>query len=402
MEEKFIDNPSYWLMVEIVRLTQCPQPTMEQWNSWMAANQTVIGRIANKNWSMLPGNKAIHAPDYPNMDLITKEPNPPFDQFDIASQAILSPSGPIPQLWLWIGKAIQGKIYEPAVAQDVWLAEAMARMFDAYGVEQTQDRDAKVIEFIKRNRATIDKIRSAFAKQPVRLGAGADGVAYDIGQDRVLKVFKDRQAFVKAMEAIKRLHKQPQVAKTEAMIYDAGLLGSFQRYEDQTFDIYYYIMEKMTPLRDYYGVDEEVRKILKYVATYIRNDAETFQDLKQQIRDPEDLDNVKKEVARLAENMAAGLMARSGSLLDKIEDKIPTLRRGWLSSYIEEIMIKFITGRGDLHMGNLGVTSYGDLRYYDPSHEDWTDAINVPEKNPFSASYPQRNTKSPTSQSDEE
>ena len=95
-------------------------------------------------------------------------------------------------------------------------------------------------------------------------------------------------------------------------------------------------------------------------------------------------------------------MARSGSLLDKIEDKIPTLRRSWLVSYIEEVMTKFITGRGDLHMGNLGVTSYGDLRYYDPTHEDWTHSINVPLKNMQDGSYPQRNTKSPTSQSDEE
>lgn len=119
--------------------------------------------------------------------------------------------------------------------------------------------DDDINQFIIENKETIDKIRSMFHKAPKLLGEGADGVVFDIG-GLVLKIFKNHFSFEAACEAMDRLYENPELAKTEAMIYDIDVLGHILGNE-----IYYYITEKMTTtdnftrdqdksLRDYYNL----------------------------------------------------------------------------------------------------------------------------------------------------
>ena len=56
--------------------------------------------------------------------------------------------------------------------------------------------------------------------------------------------------------------------------------------------------------------------------------------------------------------------------IDIIEQYMPELNSNWLSELIEEITFKFITNRTDLHYGNLGLTHYNKLRYFDPTHNE--------------------------------
>lgn len=70
------------------------------------------------------------------------------------------------------------------------------------------------------------------------------------------------------------------------------------------------------------------------------------------------------------------------NLEEEYEDRIVninnnTLLRGnWLVKFIEEIILKYLTGRGDLHLGNLGVTNQGNFRYFDPAYTGWENRIN--------------------------
>ena len=41
--------------------------------------------------------------------------------------------------------------------------------------------------------------------------------------------------------------------------------------------------------------------------------------------------------------------------------------RDWLRTFIEEVFIKYFTGRKDLHTDNLGINNNGQLRYFDPT-----------------------------------
>ena len=57
-----------------------------------------------------------------------------------------------------------------------------------------------------------------------------------------------------------------------------------------------------------------------------------------------------------------------------------SLNSDWLQFLIEEITLKYLTGRGDLHSGNLGLTNYGVFRYFDPSWHGWQTGLNLGEK----------------------
>jgi hypothetical protein len=53
------------------------------------------------------------------------------------------------------------------------------------------------------------------------------------------------------------------------------------------------------------------------------------------------------------------------------------LKDNWLRLYIEEIIVKYLTSRTDLHLGNLGITNSGELRYFDPSYGNWVSKLNL-------------------------
>jgi len=41
------------------------------------------------------------------------------------------------------------------------------------------------------------------------------------------------------------------------------------------------------------------------------------------------------------------------------------LNNNWLNRFVEEILVKLLTGRNDLHIGNLGITNNGYFRFFD-------------------------------------
>lgn len=63
--------------------------------------------------------------------------------------------------------------------------------------------------------------------------------------------------------------------------------------------------------------------------------------------------------------------------IKELSNTLP-LRKNWLRTLIEEIAVKYLTQRGDLHLGNIGITNYGDFRYFDSAHPRWQNYINSP------------------------
>jgi hypothetical protein len=351
-------------------------PTTEQWKSWLDANRTVLGDLSRKRWDW-NGRVMSHQMSWNDQTgesvyaYITIDHNPPTPQFEESQTSVLRASPPIPTLWFWVGQNHYRPEPIPAeLAHDAWLLGALRESFGA-----NQENAAS---FIIDNRSLIDKLRRSFkTANPIRLGAGSDGTVFDIGGDRILKIFRDDVSYQKAKDAFDRLHKNPALSKTEAMLYDVGTLGQVGGTH-----VYYYIMEKMRPLLDHTDYDaraitDNISNILNFVVDRLEQEKNSkWRKLKLLIADPTKAEIIKTEVKKRASQLADIYANEYSDQVDYIEGGIGSLKPNWLPLYIEEIIMKYLTGRTDLHMGNIGVTSYGELRYFDPAYEGWSSNIN--------------------------
>ena len=246
------------------------------------------------------------------------------------------------------------------MAHENWLITALSSLLSKPKNKNFLD---DVADFIKENKATIDKIRRHFAvSDPQVLGQGADGVAFAISPSLVLKIFRSEGSLKHALRAMDRLHKNPDLAKTEAMIYDAGKLGELDGHS-----IYYYIIERMKPVEK---MSSTVYSALARVIDDFRGEAYSQIDVekyKRLLKDPKNLPEVKIAIKEAARSLVKDAKSRLGDRIKVIEQELETkIKPDWLESLAEEIIVKYLTGRTDLHMGNIGFTGYGHFRYYDP------------------------------------
>jgi hypothetical protein len=269
---------------------------------------------------------------------------------------------------------VSGGQLEKEFAHDEFIFRALKQIF----FSPSQD---EMIKFFNKNKNKIDKIRRLFSSRPNYLGGGADGVAFDIGGGRILKIFRDTLSYNKAVEAYQRLHKQPELAKTEAMIYDINS-GSLME------NVYYYIMEQMKTIMSFaLPARAALLKITKGIVGHLNDFKYQLKPIKSVIDDPSKHQEIKEKVHLIARKISDKIMAEHIREINDIEfaeyktedgDTVDIgLKANWLPIFVEEIIIKYLTSRTDLHMGNLGITGQGELRYFDPAYSGWTSKINV-------------------------
>lgn len=353
-------------------------PTDQQWQSWIEKNRSILEPlIKNRGWRECTWQGSISTQTVHDTILnisrrhIPKDP----DRFNIISESILQSSPPIPTLYV-----LERDFFIPPaknmsieLAHEAYLAEALQVIVGG--------KENDWLQFIEDNKTKIDSVRRFFSKTPIMLGKGSDGVAFDIGEGKVLKIFTDLTSLQKAIEAMHRLHKEPALAKTEAMIYDAGRLGQYS-FENKwktliKQDIYYYIIEKMKPIRN---ISDNAAKIMRDILDMIKFEVKQsggvkWNNLKLKITNPKLHEEVKKEVAQEAETIHNHIARNFPYLTEEVEKLVSGLRQGWLKSYIEEVLMKFLTGRTDLAMRNLGLTGYGEFRYFDPAYTGYDSEI---------------------------
>jgi len=240
-------------------------------------------------------------------------------------------------------------------------------------------------QFIDQNSEKLAKIRSQLQTEPRELGAGIDGLAFSIGPHRVLKFFKSKYAYDSAMNAVHRLFKTPESAGTEAMIYDYGELPVYGNIQ-----IYYYIIEKMAPLDKVMN-----NSLLSDLLNVIMSNAYSKSQLniwKDKLQDPKNINLVSQEIKIRAKMVEDKIRSSQSSVIERLEKEIPNvenkaaeffpqdvakleaagksfkINHNWLYKLIEEMLWKYATGRNDLHGGNIGVTSFGDFRFFDPAY----------------------------------
>jgi hypothetical protein len=387
----------------------------EDFFSWYQNNITVLAKFAappyaNQNWyenflheAQLDLPQLSSKPNVVHYILIVQDKlnsrwteDTKYIKREILEESLLKGFGKIPNLKLFVLESISltsGGQLPKEVAHEEFIFTALNEIFGP-------PSDDEIVQFCIDNKNKIDKIRNLFKGKPSQLGGGmptSDGVAFSLGPKLVLKIFRDTFSYNKAVEATERLHKHPELAKTEAMIYDIGVLGEFKGQQ-----VYYYIMERMKTVRD---LDDDTRDSLQTIAkeialsvTYLRSSGD-LKDMKKNISDPTKHSDIKTKVRAIAKDIAEKLDISNAGDIDTVErgrfkmqlayndprramgpalkgDNLK-LNPNWLALLAEEILMKYLTSRTDIHMGNLGVTRYGEFRYFDPAYSGWTSGLNL-------------------------
>jgi len=359
------------------------------WSQWLLNHEEKIKDLLPANWGRIShGNQdGIYYNQYGDAEewILTKNlhelrssyENDGLD-FDIKEASLLQGINIIPNLYL-IRANIEGEFQldqpeqeSPEIAHNSFIVTALNKFF---GPIPSHD----ALEFIENNKTKINNLRQSFQQNPSYLGGGEDGVAFSIGPSLVLKIFQETFTYEKVMEAWNRLHTMPKSARTEAMIYDVGTLGNYLSYP-----IYYYIIEKMQPIRSENTTDSgayierNIESIIDLALQFIKNNRNNlFKQIKDNFAKNPNSAKLNAEIKSIAIAMSKDVSSilnkqYENIILDtkrEIENNFNIkLRQNWLSIFVEELIMKYLTSRTDLHTGNLGVTSGGYLRYYDPAY----------------------------------
>jgi len=239
------------------------------------------------------------------------------------------------------------------------IISAMIRLLNYHSHVIDVDFKEKFINDLTNDYGNLDKIKSIFSKSPIYLGKGGEGMAFDIGDNKVLKIHTSLQAYNEFEKTINRLYNNQAGARTEIMVYDNDILVHMPSF-NTTF--YYVVLEKVnTSLSkeqtkffekfiDY--IDKFMQSKLGYeVSDFTKEELETYTE---EIFDELSTDHfIKNSIVRIE---------------DFVNKKNIYLHPEWFKYLVEEFVHKFLTGRLDLHYDNLGINSAGFLRFYDPGN----------------------------------
>lgn len=286
-----------------------------------------------------------------------------YFNFNVKESLIFNKYNQIPNIYGTLAvvskkqKILQDKTYKTLIHY-LWIIEPLHFLFDL-----TVDTDyEEIYNFIVSNYDKISKLKNLFKTNPIKLGHGADGVAYEISDRLVIKFFKDPFIYKKVREAQDRLYSNPELAKTEAMIYDVSSLGKINNH-----NLFYYIIEKVKPVKKtnelfYNSIRVVNNKIKEFCLSKFSN---IFKDLEDNNK------KISKDGLILLVNRVLNGLKQDKEFKTNIEiiNNSGLLADNWLSLYIEEILLKLMTGRTDLHSGNLGISKNKQLRFFDPAHD---------------------------------
>lgn len=352
----------------------------QDFNSWMNINNLDFLKdytwIYRTNYSYTI-DKNIHYFIFENK---ISSGDPFFDNYKIISSSLLQSNINsdkeivIPKLFFIKAELLTNSTLinlDKYLANYGFLAEALEALLHLNFKSEYIRDDFKI--FIDKNKSKIDTILNLSTHNPKFLGSGVDGIAFSIANNFILKIFTNQALYNKSLDAWHRLHNQPKLAKTEAMIYDVGKIGSFNEKE-----IYYYIIEKMIPVSDL-GIETNLPlyEIISEIVNLINDNKEMLIEIKNNKSLKPIV--IKNKLNKFQKVFTQEVYNTKSEQINEVENIID-LNQNWVENLVEEILVKYVTDRLDLHLGNLGVTKYKQLRYFDPYYEG-ADKLENPEIN---------------------
>jgi hypothetical protein len=268
---------------------------------------------------------------------------------DIVSEGFLKGTDKIPNLlWQEYDKEVVNK---KSYAGYEFLYNALVKL-----IGPDKEFEARFLQLLKRNKSKLDRITSSISINPPKLlGSGADGVAFQVSEDKILKIFTSDYAYKKALETFQGLHINRDDAKYNPMIYDIGKLGKMYGIE-----IYFYLMEKLEvnlSADDKDNVREFAKSVEKLLFEYRKtNDIKNIDD-----------DQVNEAYKYIYNNFY-------GDKIVKLNQTIKNLKldNKTLETFTKDIIFKILAGKRDLHGGNVGVRNIEGKRqlvFFDPAFD---------------------------------
>ena len=362
-------------------------PNMDDLDKWYQLNNAFLNQHPARIWYCYKGvddfvQGLLTNTSDPNSSIVERlfiSTNPQLDveDFKFKSSHLLYSYQSVPKLYAFLAKKDLNNNFDDysalpsSFAHYGFLVRALSKIANAV-VGGRFIRE--VMQFILQNKNKIDQLRRSFSEEPKYLGQGVDGMAFSVG-DSVLKIFGDEQSYQHAKAAYHRLHNKSNYASVEANIYDVDELGVFNNQP-----IYYSLMEKLKPITKsfdedgVYDINMGLRVIIDAVIKVIP-EAEASH-IREQLENNENNVKIGHDIKRFV-SLIEKYVEFQYYKIERIEELMPNLNKNWLNKLIEEIVVKYLTGRVDLHMGNIGLTNNGFLRYFDSSHSSiGNDTIN--------------------------
>lgn len=338
---------------------------------------------------------------------IIKKTNDEPEDLKVKQSVLLIGNGSIPNLYYFEGIRIDHLTEFPKIVTDfpkelnnylfavhafdaLQKNDAMPKNMRDIVPYNSQGRDIKdisgAIKYITNNKSKLDNIISLSSQLPKYVGNGVDSVVFDIGNGMILKIFKSEDLYNETLKYFNILHESPELAKTETMIYDVDKLSD---------GFYYSITQKMLPVQKLDDLAKTyIFKLNKLLASYLQQHQKDWKKWvvifdsisPQNPNSKEEVNKALKQIKEYSEFVANYILLDITNDSDqKVIDAVEyfqefqeeNLKNNWLDTYVEEVIIKLITRRGDLHMGNLGLTNTGEFRYFDSSHSNWTNKLNM-------------------------
>lgn len=306
---------------------------------------------------------------------VFKDKQSTFGKNENVGQEILIPSfDKIPSLYIYLIEKPKQSLNIPSnmAVKYGWLYRGLSRIFESTTSLIQRISGPRFENFILANISEINKLTELATQAPKFLGAGANGIAFDIGDNKVLKLMQFSDSSDHETQNV--LWNKKEFGAGEVMIHGSSTVqltfpkfkDKYDEYSESTVTLNYKISQKIdTPHLDKSTNEDEQFEIDNAKASL------------NHIIDPIfsyslDLSKLRNyhgsQLKSLLETMATMFLDRRPDYyfedVDDVQKFFPNLKQDWLVKLVADGFYKKMTYRGDLHSGNIGIDR-GYFKFFD-------------------------------------
>lgn len=256
-------------------------------------------------------------------------------------------SGSLEEVMSWFGgptRLERGKLVKSGIAKSI----------DSYGRGELE-------RFLSDNLGTLRSIvRRHGGSEPEYLGSGIEGTAWLLGDGTVLKVYLGTQE--RYEDELDEIYSKNPMGKHNLMVHEQGSLVSKLGYP-----ISWAVMESFIPLEDLLKESHtrESEMFLHIFNKIGREFHDSFYMVDEILSDGDSEDVFHFLQETVAPDVLEDIYFVYEDQIQNIAETF-NLADNWVENLVEQLIVKISKGKGDIHIGNVGLReSTGQLVYFD-------------------------------------